>query len=425
MRDDRDFAMNAEDPKPADDSTAPSPAAPIVVIEYRRGLSAVLAPPVLILLATLVILSYQRQTPIRPITTAPPPADSTPKAPAGQGRIIMVESSGAGAAFEPIMARAEMRFGPPAPPASPPAPAPVAVARLTPAPPALAAEAAKPVGEDETEGAPSPFDLDPRKDRLPSLPAPGRGIAVEAPPPPAPEPAKAQPPPPAPRLGAFVVETPPPPAPAAEPVPPAVARAEPEAPRPTKEQILDDIRREAEQKNAEQKQMELLKLQARSLQLYEMYQKAQASRVPFRNDLRLLIESMGNQAGPEIKQLCEKYGRDTAKEIEDGVKLDLFRSARWTWLRRVEMMRARGLPEPRILDHLANELDWTRGSRGGPRDENEVRVRAARLLLTFPIAPPLPSASDPALPLAGARPSTKSVAGVAPAPGPGPVRRSQ
>jgi hypothetical protein len=425
MRDDRDFAMNAEDSKPADDSTASSPASPMVVIEYRRGLSAVLVPPVLILLATLVILSYQRQTPIRPI--APPPADSTPKAPSGQGRIIMVESSGAGAAFEPIMARAEMRFGPPAPPASPPTPAPVAVARLTPAPPAPAAEAAKPVGADETEGAPSPFDLDPRKDHLPSLPAPGREIAVETAPPPVPAPEKAQPPPPAPRRGAFMVETPPPPAPApaAEPVPPAVARAEPEAPRPTKEQILDEIRREAEQKNAEQKQMELLKLQARSLQLYETYQKAQASRVPFRNDLRLLIETMGNQAGPEIKQLCEKYGRDTAKEIEDGVKLDLFRSARWTWQRRVEMMRARGLPEPRILDHLANELDWTRGSRGGPRDENEVRVRAARLLLSFPIAPLPPSASDPAPPLAGARPSAKSVAGVAPAPGPGPVRRSQ
>ncbi|MGE5756574.1 MAG: hypothetical protein ACM35G_12830, partial [Planctomycetaceae bacterium] len=287
MRDDRDFAMNAEDPKPADDSTASSPASPMVVIEYRRGLSAVLAPPVLILLATLVILSYQRQTPIRPIATARPTADSTPKDPAGRGRIIMVESSGAGAAFEPIAARAETRFGPPAPPASPPAPAPLAVASLTPAPTAPVAEAPKPVGEAEADGAPSPFDLD-RPNDQPPPPAPERAIEGE----PVPHGGRGDglQAPPAPRRGAFVVEPPPPPPPAPEPVaapvhpeaPTAVARAEPEVPRPTKEQILDDIRREAEQKKAEQKQMDLLKLQARGLQLYETYQKAQASRVPFR-----------------------------------------------------------------------------------------------------------------------------------------------
>ena len=53
---------------------------------------------------------------------------------------------------------------------------------------------------------------------------------------------------------------------------------------------------------------------------------------------------------------------------------------------KVEMMRYLGLPEPKILDYVAHRYHPTIHARGGPRDENEVRVRAARALLAMPLA---------------------------------------
>ena len=142
------------------------------------------------------------------------------------------------------------------------------------------------------------------------------------------------------------------PEPAPEPVPPAgpppVVRTEPEAPEQPRGQTIDDIRREAEQKAIELKQMEAFKLLARGRmlaeadyrQLHESYQKAQEQRIPFRNDLRLLVETLGNQAGTEISQLCSQYGRSTAPKIREGVVNDLrHASARMTRQASVETMR--------------------------------------------------------------------------------------
>ena len=45
------------------------------------------------------------------------------------------------------------------------------------------------------------------------------------------------------------------------------------------------------------------------------------------------------------------------------------------------MLRDLGVPEPGILDFLANDLHRYINSRNGPRDSNEVRVNAAKQLL--------------------------------------------
>jgi hypothetical protein len=214
-------------------------------------------------------------------------------------------------------------------------------------------------------------------------------------------------------------------------MPPAIARAEPVVPLPTKEQFDEELRRESERKGAEMKEMEVRRKTAWWREVQEAYQRAQDERIPFQKDLDFRVKKLGMQAGPEINNLCERYGRITSPVIHDAVLLALKRNIRMTRELKVEMMRRLGLPEPLILDYLAHELDkTTKKTRGGPRDSNEVRVLAARLLLAIPISPPPPSASAPApasraAPLSGARTSGKAVAGAAPVPGPGSVRRPQ
>jgi hypothetical protein len=69
-------------------------------------------------------------------------------------------------------------------------------------------------------------------------------------------------------------------------------------------------------------------------------------------------------------------------------------------------MRAWGYPETMVFDYVANGVDRLLGTPGGPRDGDEVRVRAARMLLSMP-----PGST-----------AGRSVAGSVPAPGstPGP-----
>lgn len=362
MSENQDFALNDEGPRPGPSPAEGAAPPPLVVIEYRRGISSVLAPPGLILLICLAILSYQRQTPIRPIATAPVAAPpGTAGGPKGQGRIIMVEPSNTGAAFAPIAAR----FG--APPTHPPEPDP----------------AIKPETESVESATPG------------TEPTPAREIRVE---PPAPEPARATQP----------------------PDPPRVAHAEPEAPRPTLAENLEEIRREAERKAADLEEMESIKVESRGVLIYEAFQKAQANRPAFRRELQRVLKALGKQGGPEIEKLCERYGRTTVQEIHDRVLRDLNRNAMpLSNPARVEMMRRRGLPEPMILDYLAHQLRHTINTRGGPRDSHEVRVKAAQQLLTVPLAPdlaptPARGPAPPSGPSRGGRPLT--------VPGPAPAR---
>ncbi len=128
---------------------------------------------------------------------------------------------------------------------------------------------------------------------------------------------------------------------------------------------------------------------AKAREYQEVIHKLNQERLQFHDDLRRLLRAEGEGAGDEIKALCEKYGRDTLPGLEKAVALVRSRTA--AKLNRgdtIELMRRYGMPETIIFDYLANELDHYRNMRGGPRDRNEVRVRAARLLLTYPPTTP-------------------------------------
>jgi hypothetical protein len=171
------------------------------------------------------------------------------------------------------------------------------------------------------------------------------------------------------------------PEPAAAPLDPPAAE-----PKITKEQVDAEIEREAEQKEAEQRKLQALEPHLRKLELLELLQKNEANRLPFHNELRNAVRAPVAQAGPMIEALCDRHGRSTFPELEKRVgRLLATTYGRADYKSKVEMMRMYGLPETMILDYLANTIDkrWL-GTRGGPRNKDDVWVRAARLLLTMP-----------------------------------------
>jgi hypothetical protein len=359
----------------------------------------------LILVTALVITSYQRQARLPARPTAPP-RPAGPAAPGDTGRTIMVDAPATGSAVEPIIVRTTPLVPPPELPKLD------AVPHVEPAPPT--APVAQPksehvvanAGTPAKQGSASVFDLqppdDPRAERavppddppvarvvppddpLAAQVAPQREVPAGSPlKPPAPLRSAWGDPlaPDSPELAFRVV---------AAPDPGPVDR--PQEPRPTPEQIFQSIQAEAQQKQAEQKNLEREVALSKFRGMAEMIQRTQAERIQFHEDLRRVLSELGNNAGPEIKALCERYGRDMPAEVERAATVRLNRLAAGVKReRRIALMRVHGFPEAMILDDLAKELDPTRGTRGGPRNHNEVRVFAARILLKYP--PPAPRAA--------------------------------
>lgn len=340
----QDFAV-----EPADD--APKAPAPMVVIEYRnRGLPTTLIPAFVMLLLALGILSYQRQAPIRSLGTivAPSPVAKTKGAdapsPASKPVVVLAKST--------------------RPEAAAPVPEPAS---------------AEVAGGDE----PSSRILDAADGRTSQAPLPD--LAATLPPPPLRSVLEHPVPKAEPELTPDVS------APRGKPVPtvptpaPKVAHVEEAAPKVTKEQVMADIRLEAERKDAERQRMEDLKPKFRAQLALESQRKIQDQRVAFHHDLRAILRSPSHETGPQIEALCDQYGRSPSPEVKAEVSRRLRRThAGLSRLARVEMMRACGYPEPSILEYLSHESHRNMKMRGGPRDEDDVWVHASRLLLSMP-----------------------------------------
>jgi hypothetical protein len=180
---------------------------------------------------------------------------------------------------------------------------------------------------------------------------------------------------------------------ASQPLPEATTTA-PE-PAATREQTIQEILAESAQKRLEQANLKREVALSKAREAWELHRRAQAERLAFHEDLRRLLQGLGNRAGPEIKSLCDRYGRAMHSEVQKAMTVALNRLAASVKLEvKLGLMRAYGAPEAMLLDSLANELDRTRNQRGGPRDHNEVRVRAALLLLKYPPPPEKPVATS-------------------------------
>jgi hypothetical protein len=128
----------------------------------------------------------------------------------------------------------------------------------------------------------------------------------------------------------------------------------------------------------------------------------------FRQELREVIQAKGNLAGPDIANLDKRYGyegdRDTILRA-----YHTWHFVRMSERKKVEHVRSLELPETVILEFMCATIHATIGQRNGPRDENEVRVRAALRLLQYDL--PKPGAGRRPVTGAGvgASPTSKSV----------------
>jgi hypothetical protein len=405
------------EPEPVQSPDAPGhdPQSPMIVIEYRqRGLFALLAPPALLLMGALLITAYQRKTPIplaayRPRPGGPEVASRVTPAEAddaGSGSLVRAvprEERDRQAGGDPKKEGQGQDAPKPSEPASIPAPD-----RPSPEPAGPA-----PVATDSPFDDLSPFDLNASEGLRPvdpQQPAPGgprREPVAEIPPDPN-EPVPAPAADPASRPGSpFARGLPDQPGPPGEAPPAGMSQKE----------ILDDIQDEAERNEARRQSLAGLKSNARNLLFAEAIAKVEESREAFRKELAQVVAEFGSRAAPQIDQLCEQYGREVLPEIRmyyDRAR-NRMSTPPMTHTDDVAFMRSCGLPEPVILDVLCHKLHKSSlRTRGGPRDEHEVRILAAKVLLRVPVATPRKRAPSASTTTTSPRPFASTVAPAAP-----------
>jgi len=405
----RDNRKQAPRPQDEEDSTdAPS----IVVVKTNgRNLSSMLLPPAFIVILALGILSYQKQTPIRSLASVP---TSLPKPKSTETKESAVAVPPAQA---PIIARLETRA------VKVPVPLPLPDA-------AIATSLTRP----ENTATKSHTEELPNDSRVVAS-----SLKADQPTtsPPADSPAEEKPPAERPRRSDLVKEasssvpsldpldhaekdTAKPESEQPDTEPPPQPKAEPH--KITKEEVEADIRREAAQKAAELRKFQQAKPPRRIDQIEASRRVAQQNRGPFHSDLRKILKLAGKAAGPQIESLCDQYGRTALPEIRDAVGTTLLRThGRLGRQSKIEMMRRLGLPEPNILEFLANDVHSTMHTPSGPRDPDEVWVFAARILLAFPVNPPRTAASRSKNVSEASKPAHRAVAPS----GPQPQRRAK
>ncbi len=163
------------------------------------------------------------------------------------------------------------------------------------------------------------------------------------------------------------------------------------APNPTPEEFQAQIEEEAARKDAERAEAQAELLDRMRIRRFE-------DRVRFHDELREILQSAPkNHAAAEIDALAKRF-RVLIDAKTYGKAKKIWRDAKIAQAVRVRQIRLLNVSEPDILNFMSDNLYAVMGTRAGPRDTNEVRVRAARQLLKFPVPEELgapPSASVP------------------------------
>ena len=418
IEENQDFNLETDHLKEVIES--PPPAQPVVVIQYRtRGVPWYLVLPLLVLVPLGAVAVYHRvSSRVRYPLVPPPSADqSTRKAAERQAVPGALSEASVSAALQRLPSASIGDLGAPlalnsqpiAPgslPAVLPAPATAAKADLTkPASPAAATPAATKEGEPSKSAGSSDLAKAAPGVTVASTPPPAATLVNEPGPQAAATPVDATRPAPrgtvaigfsvpadndspfaeldiSRRLPASTADQE---QPAANNGPAAASDPSPDRqPQPTQDQLLQDIQAEAAQKNADLKQRRDLKDRAREVVDAESQARVEDERAAFRRDLREAIKLSRKEAATQIDDLCNRYGRNYSDELRSKARFLLERyGGKMSREAKVRMLRLHGVPEAGILDFLANEIHHMVNSRNGPRDSNDVRIDAAKQLLSI------------------------------------------
>ena len=153
------------------------------------------------------------------------------------------------------------------------------------------------------------------------------------------------------------------------------AGPKPLQPLPTKEEMERQIEGEAARKQADiASQLDHRQASLRSQRIEEQ--------LKFRHELSEVLRAHGNRAGPEIDNLAKRYGYESDPARFDKA-FKAWRFSRLSQHDKVKYIRSLELPETVILDFLSDDLNAKKRTREGPRNDSEVRARAAATLLRY------------------------------------------
>jgi hypothetical protein len=161
---------------------------------------------------------------------------------------------------------------------------------------------------------------------------------------------------------------------------------------------MEETKRQIEEEAARRKAEIIAQVENRNADLKSRWLEEQ---LKFREELTEVIRSKGMRAGPDIANLDQRYAYQ-GDPVKAQTAYQMWRLMPTSEKAKVHKLRSLELPETKILEFMCASLDGTIGSRGGPRDQNEVRVRAAIQLLKYPLRKANPG------------PSPESGAGVGP-----------
>lgn len=376
MDDRTDFSYDDSQKMPAQAGADGSASPPVILIQYReRSIAARLLPPALILVAAVAITAYRRTTPVFPPTSlariAPRQSLASTDAKSVESEKIVVRAANRAQLEEKVETKPPQATEVSQIKASAMVASRKREDHVVEKPAVVVAAGAPSVASSAT----SPFEFD-ASDGLRRLEA----VTVN--------PAGTREIPATPETARTPSDS------SMEAVASSDLSVTPKpVPGPSRDDILRDIEREARDKEGQRKENETLKAEAHSLLLAESLDKARSERATFHQELRKILKEMGKSAGTEIEKLCQKFGRDMRPEVQYAY--NRFQRTTTGHVNRqttVETLRGIGIPEPVVLDYVASKVHNTMNTRGGPRDENEVRVRAAQFLLSYP----LPATRKPA-----------------------------
>ena len=154
------------------------------------------------------------------------------------------------------------------------------------------------------------------------------------------------------------------------------------------QKAIEQIQREAEAKRIEKAEAEALVAQQPALEKQreaDAIKAIEEDRAGFRDELRQLLSTLGEGAGPRIWELAESRYAEPPPGSEQAIAKELRRHGlKLSRSGRIALFRSHGLPEPIILSELVRDQLKAIAARNGPRDRNEAIIRAARQLLAAP-----------------------------------------